>query len=187
MFRQITSTFGVDDLVERAFHLHQYGSPDQLEIGPFTVRLQEVPHFTTTFAADLASNGTRFTNGADCGPNDALVELARDTDLLMIEATLPRPERTGERGDLTPGEAGEHGRRAGARRVVLTHYSDELDADALSAAAGDRDVRRRRRARARGRRLHDLTGAAAIETVAKPPHLSGGGGSARTLRPRRSL
>lgn len=135
VFRQITSTFGVDDLVERAFNLHQYGSPDQLEIGPFSVRLQEVPHFTTTFAADLSSNGTRFTYGADCGPNDALVELARDTDLLMIEATLPRPERTGERGHLTPGEAGEHGRRAGARRIVLTHYSDELDADACHAAA----------------------------------------------------
>ncbi len=29
---------------------------------------------------------------------------------------------------LTPAEAGEHGRQAGAKRVVLTHISDELDA-----------------------------------------------------------
>jgi ribonuclease BN (tRNA processing enzyme) len=28
---------------------------------------------------------------------------------------------------MTPAEAGEHARRAGARRVVLTHISDELD------------------------------------------------------------
>jgi ribonuclease BN (tRNA processing enzyme) len=41
---------------------------------------------------------------------------------------LPRPERTGVRGHLTPFEAGEHARLAGARRVVLTHISDELDA-----------------------------------------------------------
>ncbi|MGH2981465.1 MAG: MBL fold metallo-hydrolase, partial [Solirubrobacterales bacterium] len=53
----------------------------------------------------------------------------RETDLLLIEATLPRPERSGERGHLTPSEAGEHARRAGARQVVLTHISDELDAD----------------------------------------------------------
>ena len=46
----------------------------------------------------------------------------------MIEATLPRPEREGPRGHLTPGEAGEHGARAGARRLVLTHFSDELGA-----------------------------------------------------------
>jgi ribonuclease BN (tRNA processing enzyme) len=45
----------------------------------------------------------------------------------MVEATLPRPERTGIRGHLTPAEAGDHGRRAGARRLVLTHISDELD------------------------------------------------------------
>jgi ribonuclease BN (tRNA processing enzyme) len=30
---------------------------------------------------------------------------------------------------MTPGEAGDHARRAGAGRVVLTHISDELDAD----------------------------------------------------------
>jgi ribonuclease BN (tRNA processing enzyme) len=28
---------------------------------------------------------------------------------------------------MTPGEAGDHARRAGAGRVVLTHISDELD------------------------------------------------------------
>jgi ribonuclease BN (tRNA processing enzyme) len=31
------------------------------------------------------------------------------------------------RGHLTPAEAGDHARRAGATRVVLTHISDELD------------------------------------------------------------
>jgi ribonuclease BN (tRNA processing enzyme) len=30
---------------------------------------------------------------------------------------------------VTPGEAGEHAKRAGARRVVLTHFSDELGPD----------------------------------------------------------
>ncbi|HLM31341.1 MAG TPA: MBL fold metallo-hydrolase, partial [Solirubrobacterales bacterium] len=54
---------------------------------------------------------------------------ARGTDLLLVEATLPRPERTGIRGHLTPGEAGEHARLAGAKRVVLTHISDELDSE----------------------------------------------------------
>ena len=88
-----------------------------------------MPHFILTHAVNLASSAGRFTFGADCRPCDELVEAARDTDLLLIEATLPRPERTGIRGHLTPGEAGEHARRAGAKRVVLTHISDELDAE----------------------------------------------------------
>src|SRR5204862_211600 len=72
---------------------------------------------------------TRFTFGADSSPNDDLVEFARDTDLFLVEGTLPRPEREGPRGHLTPGEAGDHGRRANAKRLVVTHISDELDAD----------------------------------------------------------
>jgi ribonuclease BN (tRNA processing enzyme) len=76
-----------------------------------------------------SSNGSgRLVFGADSRPTEELVEFARDCDLLLVEATLPRPERTGERGHLTPREAGEHGRDAGAKRVVLTHISDELDA-----------------------------------------------------------
>ena len=55
----------------------------------------------------------------------------------MIEGTLPRPERTGERGHLTPFEAGEHGRKADARRLVLTHFSDELDRDWVQAEASE--------------------------------------------------
>jgi ribonuclease BN (tRNA processing enzyme) len=31
------------------------------------------------------------------------------------------------RGHLTPAEAGDQGRQAGAGRLVLTHISDELD------------------------------------------------------------
>jgi ribonuclease BN (tRNA processing enzyme) len=88
-----------------------------------------VPHFTPTFAVDIVSTngGGRFTYGADSAPNEAIVRFADGTDLLMIEATLPRPEREGPRGHLTPAEAGEHGSRAQVGRLVLTHISDELD------------------------------------------------------------
>ena len=48
---------------------------------------------------------------------------------MLVEATLPRPERTGMRGHLTPEEAGEHARAAAAKRLVLVHISDELDSE----------------------------------------------------------
>ena len=91
-----------------------------------------MPHFVATNAVEITSaldGGKRFTFGADSSPSAELCTFARETDLLLIEATLPRPERTGVRGHLTPEEAGEHGRRAGARRLVLSHFSDELDAE----------------------------------------------------------
>jgi ribonuclease BN (tRNA processing enzyme) len=48
---------------------------------------------------------------------------------MLVEATLPRPERTGMRGHLTPEEAGGHAKGAAAKRLVLVHISDELDAN----------------------------------------------------------
>jgi ribonuclease BN (tRNA processing enzyme) len=130
VFRQVVKCFGNEDLIEHAFQLTEYDGLEELTIGPLTVRFCEVPHYMATYAVELACDGgPRVTYSADCSPNDDLVRFARDTDLLLIEATLPRPERTGVRGHLTPEEAGEHGRRAGARRLVITHFSDELDSE----------------------------------------------------------
>jgi ribonuclease BN (tRNA processing enzyme) len=129
VFRQIVGCWGQEDLIEHAFDLHEYDAPDELTVGPFDIRFCEVPHYTPTYAVELRSNGSRMTYSADCSPNEELVEFAHATDMLLIEATLPRPERTGLRGHLTPSEAGDHGRRAGARKLVITHFSDELDAD----------------------------------------------------------
>jgi ribonuclease BN (tRNA processing enzyme) len=124
-----------EDHIERGFRCEEYDPGDALAVGDIELRFQRVPHFLPTHAVEVSNAGGRITYSADSSPSDELCAFARDTDLLLIEATLPRPEREGPRGHLTPEEAGEHGRRAGARRVVLTHISDELDADWARAEA----------------------------------------------------
>ena len=121
--------------IETAFDLTVYDPAETHALGGLTVRFTPVPHFIPCNAVEFAEEGARFTFSADCAPNDGLCEFARDTDLLLIEATLPRPEREGDRGHLTPGEAGEHGAGANAKRLVLTHISDELDPDWACAEA----------------------------------------------------
>ncbi len=140
VLRRVVGCWGNEDLVENSFAITEYAGVDEITAGPLRVRFCEVPHFTKTFAVQLTGNGSggsRFTFSADCGPNKQLVRFARDTEVLLIEATLPRPERTGKRGHLTAREAGEHGRAAGAQRLVLTHYSDELDPERARAEAVD--------------------------------------------------
>jgi ribonuclease BN (tRNA processing enzyme) len=121
--------------VESAFALDEYATADTLSVGGLELRFAAVPHYVPTNAVEVADGAARFTYSADCAPSDALCAFASGTDLLLIEATLPRAERDGPRGHLTPGEAGEHGRRAGARRLVLTHMSDELDPERARAEA----------------------------------------------------
>jgi ribonuclease BN (tRNA processing enzyme) len=137
-FRRIVGTWGNEDLIDKAFEVREYAANHELAIGSIRIRFQPVHHFTETFAMRITSNNGsgRIVYGADTRPTEALTEFASGTDLILLEATLPRPERSGERGHLTPAEAGQHARAAGARRLVLVHISDELDAEwALREAA----------------------------------------------------
>jgi ribonuclease BN (tRNA processing enzyme) len=136
LLRRIVGSWGSADLIDDAFEITEYEADDALTLGPLQVRFREVPHFIRSHAVELTSDGTRFVFGADCAPNDELVEFAREADLLMVEATLPTPE-LGKRGHMTPREAGEQGAAAHASRLVLTHYSDEMDASWAAAEAAD--------------------------------------------------
>lgn len=129
---------GMADQINEAFWVREYDAARELKLGPLAVSFCKVPHYIPSWACDLrAPNGRRFTFGGDCAPNDKLIALARDTDLLMLEATEgPGPaEGNRIRGHLTAAEAGVIAHHAGARRLLLTHYSDQLDADELRRAA----------------------------------------------------
>lgn len=130
-FRRVVGVWGGSDLIDNAFHVEEYDPGAELSLGPLRVRFNSVPHFTETFAMRITSADGEgcIGYGADSRPDEALCRFVSSADLLLIEATLPRPERTGERGHLTPREAGEHGSRAGAERLVITHISDELDGE----------------------------------------------------------
>ena len=139
--RRVVGTWGGEELIEEAFALEEYDGGDVLDVGDLRVRTQAVPHYLpNTNALELsaaAGGGGRVTYGADHGPADELVEFACDTDLLMIEATLLAPEEQGPRGHITAREAGEHGRRANASRLVVTHVSDLIDPAWLRSEAED--------------------------------------------------
>jgi ribonuclease Z len=85
----------------------------------------------------------------DTRPCEATLEAATGCDLLIHEATFSdeEAERAQRTGHTTASQAGELARRAGARRLVLTHlsarYSERpnvLEREAKRACSGDCDV-----------------------------------------------
>lgn len=107
-----------------------------LEVAGATVTLDEV---------SAPRQGRRFAFVMDTGVCDAAVALARDVDLLVAEATFLEPEaELAERYlHLTAAQAAGIATRAGARRLVLTHFSQrypDLDEHAEEAGAIHDDV-----------------------------------------------
>jgi ribonuclease BN (tRNA processing enzyme) len=105
-------------------------------IGPFAVRTVRLPHFVPNLGVRLTGDRSLAYTG-DAAPDDALLDLARDADVLLAEAsfvdTVPERQRAGL---STAVSVGRQAAAAGVRQLVLTHLFPTTDAAAARAAAG---------------------------------------------------
>jgi len=89
-----------------------------LEDEEFRITSAPVRHVVPTIGLRIENkrSGMVLAYSSDTEPCDAMVELARDADILIHEAA------TNTLGHSSAAQAGEIARRAGARRLVLIHY-----------------------------------------------------------------
>jgi ribonuclease BN (tRNA processing enzyme) len=105
------------------------------QIGPFKVTTAMMCHPVDAFGFRIECDGRVLAYSGDTGASAALVELARDADLFLCEASfLDRPGLPTDL-HLTAREAGEHAARAGAKKLVLTHLVPWNDRDESLAEA----------------------------------------------------
>lgn len=107
-----------------------------VHVGDRLVRLDEVSE---------PRPGQAFAFVMDTRPCDGARRLAHQTDLLVCESTFLESEREEAHayGHMTARQAAELARDAGARRLVLTHFSqryDDVDAFVREAAEVHEDV-----------------------------------------------
>ena len=122
------------DHFEQTFAIEEYDPAAPLAIGNFRLSFTPTQHYIPCWGIRCAAGGATLAYSADTGPTLAVVELARDADLFLCEATLLAREAPEDRpGHLTAAEAGALARQAGARRLLLTHLWPELGLEALLA------------------------------------------------------
>jgi ribonuclease BN (tRNA processing enzyme) len=109
-------------------------TPGTMEIGPLRITAARMSHPVETYGFRIEHAGRALTYSADTGPSDALVDLARDADFLLCEASFLEPADGGAAGlppglHLTARQAAQHAERAGAGELVLTHLVPWNDQD----------------------------------------------------------
>ncbi|HEU0102729.1 MAG TPA: MBL fold metallo-hydrolase [Mycobacteriales bacterium] len=104
-------------------------------LGPFEVTAARVEHPVEAHALRLRAGGSSLVYSGDTGRSDALVELARDCDLLLCEASWESEPPPPPGIHLTGRDAGEHAARAGVGRLVLTHLVPFVDPQVILAEA----------------------------------------------------
>lgn len=106
-------------------------------VGDLTVGAVHVEHPVEAFALRLEHEGRSLVYSGDTGESVGLVELASGADVLLCEAAWGTTEPTVDALHLSGRQAGEHARKAGVQRLVVTHVPPWYDAQRTADAAGE--------------------------------------------------
>ncbi len=107
------------------------------EVGPFRVTSARVNHPVEAYGLRLAAAGRSLTYSGDTGPCQGLVDLARDCEVLLAEASFVDGEANPPDLHLTGSQAGEVARDAGVGQLLVTHVPPWHDREhAVSEAQG---------------------------------------------------
>lgn len=105
------------------------------QVGPFQVTTALVNHPVETYGFRIEHNGRVLAYSGDTGESDTLVDLARDADVFLCEASWLEGSDLPANMHLTGRTAAEHAARAGAARLVLTHLLPWNDGERTLAEA----------------------------------------------------
>ncbi len=105
--------------------------PDEVRDHDLVIKSAPTNHTDGSLAFRVEAQGKSLVYSGDTDESDSLVDLARDADLLVLEAANPFKVP----GHLTPAEAGRLAARAQVKCLLLTHFyppCDEVDVVALA-------------------------------------------------------
>ena len=122
----------------RTFDVHIVEPEKAFDLGPWRVTNRFLPHWVPNAGFRLDADSASMAYTGDTGPSEEIVELGRESPLFVVNATWPGdppPPTVSPRYDLTAREAARYATRAGARRLLLSHFWPGTDRARSAAAA----------------------------------------------------
>jgi ribonuclease BN (tRNA processing enzyme) len=116
--------FGVEDMFEKAFEVHEYETGTPFEAAGLEVLPVRVPHSEDSHGFRVGDGRVTLAYSGDSTASEQLVALAEKADLFLCEANLDRHH--GPVSHLSAEEARDAFVASGAKRLLLTHRPVEL-------------------------------------------------------------
>lgn len=92
---------------------------DKLEFGPFNVFTEKTAHSPDSIAYRFEHGNRSIVFTGDADFDQSLIEFSIETDLLIADCSFPDHEKV--KGHLTPKECGLVAKKAGVKRLLLSH------------------------------------------------------------------
>lgn len=126
-------------MLDHAFVLRDITPGKPITVGPFEIATRVLPHSRPNVGVRVMADRVALVYTGDAGPDPGLVDLARDADVLLAEATYIDEVPQDSIGSLSSArDAGRQAAEAGVAGLVLTHLPPGTDRAAAQRAAGDR-------------------------------------------------
>jgi ribonuclease BN (tRNA processing enzyme) len=122
--------------MESVFAVQEWVAGTPITVGPFLVTPRRVEHPVLAYGLRVEAGGAVLAYSGDTDVCDGLLEVAKDADLLLAEASFEEGRDVTRGVHLTGLRAGQAATDAGARRLVLTHLPVWTSAQIVLAEAG---------------------------------------------------
>ena len=133
---KLEDTGGVRDMLA-TFEMREVDPGAVFELGPFRISTRLLPHWVPNLGMRIESGDTVLCYTGDTGPSEEIDAVARDAHLMVTEASWLNGPSDRPPYHLTAKQGGEHAARAGARRLLLSHFWPGNDRERSRAEAAE--------------------------------------------------